>query len=387
VISICSTDNQTCNSFSFVLVQNIGQASLTPDFKIKRDIQLENLRKSYSNRKVLVTGGASFIGSHLVESLVGDGAVVTVADDLSSGRIDNLASCMEEIDFVQCDLRNTEAAEGVVQGQQTVFHLANVHGGRGFIETHPGEIVQNLLIDGNVFRACWKSAVENVCYASSACVYPTFMQGRNLDRQARFLSEEMADPFVEGGAAADGVYGWCKLMGEMALASYHKQFGLRGVSCRLFTVYGPRENESHAIVAFMARALTRQDPFVIWGSGQQDRNFTYVSDAVEGLKRAASRIFDGSAINIGTDEITSVRSAAELICELEGYRPSQFFCDTTKPEGVFARAASVRKQMEVLGWRPSVSFKDGIRYTFAHYRASNTVAEIEAGLQERLFAR
>lgn len=362
-------------------------ARLTPDFQIKRNIPLENLRRSYANRKVLVTGGASFIGSHLVESLVGDGAVVTVADDLSSGRIDNLASCMEEIDFFQCDLRNTGAAERVIQGQQTVFHLANVHGGRGFIETHPGEIVQNLLIDGSVFRACWKSTVENVCYASSACVYPTFMQGRDLDRQVRFLSEEMADPFAEGAAAADGVYGWCKLMGEMALASYHRQFGLRGVSCRLFTVYGPRENESHAIVAFMARALARQDPFVIWGSGQQDRNFTYVSDAVEGLKRAASRIFDGSAINIGTDEITSVLSAAKLVCELEGCQPSQFYCDTTKPEGVFARAASVRRQLEILGWKPSVSFKDGIRDTFAHYRTSNTVDEIASGLQERLFAR
>ncbi len=342
---------------------------------------------SYANKKILVTGGASFIGSHLVESLVADGACVTVVDDLSSGRIEHLASCIGDINFINSDLRNSESAAAAVKGQQIVFHLANIHGGRGFIETHPGEIVQNMVIDGNVFRACWENDVENVCYASSACVYPTYMQDRDTDRQIRFLSEEMADPFIEGRASADGVYGWCKLMGEMALSSYHKQYGLRGVSCRLFTVYGPRENESHAIVAFIARAILRQDPFVIWGSGQQDRNFTFVSDVVEGLKRATSRIFDASAINIGTDEITSVYSAAKLICEVEGYLPSEFYFDTTKPEGVFARAASVEKQLALLGWKPSVSFADGIRETIAHYRSANTRFQIETNLKEGLFAR
>ncbi len=342
---------------------------------------------SYTNKRILVTGGASFIGSHLVESLVAEGASVTVADDLSSGRIEHLASCIKDIAFIKCDLRNTESASLATKGQQTVFHLANIHGGRGFIETHPGEISQNLLIDGNVFRACLESQVENVCYASSACVYPTYMQGSDPERRVRHLSEEMADPFIEGRAAADGVYGWCKLMGEMSLSSYHKQFGLRGVSCRLFTVYGPRENESHAIVAFVARAISRQDPFVIWGSGGQDRNFTYVSDAVEGIKRAASRVFDGSAINIGTDEVTTVLSAAKIICEAEGYLPAQFYFDTTKPEGVYARAASVKKQEDLLGWRPTVSFKDGARETIAHYRRSNSRKQIETNLKEKLFAR
>lgn len=156
------------------------------------------------------------------------------------------------------------------------------------------------------------------------------------NKQARYLSEEMADPFAQGGAMADGEYGWGKFMGEMTKA-YNKQYGQKGVSCRLFTVYGPRENESHAIIAFIAKALARQDPFEIWGSGQQDRNFTYVDDVVDGLLLAAARIHDCRAVNIGTSEIVKIIDAAKSVCDAVGFQPNSFHFDRSKPEGVHAR--------------------------------------------------
>ncbi len=268
-----------------------------------------------------------------------------------------------------------------------MFHLANIHGGRGFIESHPGEIAQNLVIDGNVFRAADACKVERVCFASSACAYPTTLQTADTSTQARFLSEEMADPFKPGCALADGEYGWAKLMGEMSLHAHHKQFGLRGVSCRLFTVYGPRENETHAIIAFIAKALIRQDPFEIWGSGQQDRNFTSVSDVVDGLMLAAERITDCRAINIGTDEIIRILDAARITCEIVGHTPSRFFCDTSKPEGVHARAASVAMQERVLGWRPKVAFRDGIRKTIDWFAATRDIAALKRDLGVLLMER
>lgn len=341
----------------------------------------------YKNKRVLVTGGCSFIGSYLVESLLEDGAIVKVVDDLSSGRLKNIESCMARIDFVRGDLRLSHVAADVTKDIDIVFHLANIHGGRGFIETHPGEISQNLLIDGNVFYHSHLNGVERICYASSACVYPTTVQVSDPNRQIRYLSEELAHPFTEHCALADGEYGWGKLMGEMTLSSYHKQFHQKGVSCRLFTVYGPRENESHAIIAFIAKALIRQDPYEIWGSGQQDRNFTYVADVVEGLKRAAVKIDDCRSVNIGTNEITKIFDAARTVCEIVGHTPSSFFFDRSKPEGVYARAAATANQEKWLQWQPTVSFKEGIARTIEWYRSQKTIPEIEGAVINMLFKR
>ena len=341
----------------------------------------------FQSKKVLVTGGCSFIGSHLVESLVADGADVTVVDDLSSGKLENIEAVNNKVRFILGDLRESRVASECTKDKDLVFHLANIHGGRGFIETHPGEICQNFLIDGNIFYHAHLNKVDRICYVSSACAYPTSLQTADPSRQQRYLSEEMADPFQEGSALADGEYGWAKFMGEMALKGYHRQFAQKGVSCRLFTVYGPRENESHAIIAFIAKALTRQDPFEIWGSGQQDRNFTYVADVVEGLKLAAANISDCRAVNIGTDEITKVIDAAKIVCELTGHTSGNFKFDPSKPEGVHARAASIKNQESWLAWKPGVSFKEGILQTVSWYQNKRTTDEMLDIVRNRLFDR
>ena len=341
----------------------------------------------YADKKILVTGGASFIGSHLVDELVRHGANVTVVDDLSSGRLENLHESGDKIEIIRGDLRDQAVADEATKNKQVVFHLANIHGGRGFIETHPGELVQNFLIDGNVFYSSYRNQVERVCFTSSACAYPTTLQTADTRKQVRYLSEEMADPFKEGAALADGEYGWAKFMGEMSLKAYNKQFGLKGVSCRLFTVYGPRENESHAIIAFIGKALLEQDPFEIWGTGQQDRNFTYVDDIVQGLMLAAERISDCRSVNIGTDEITKIIDAAKLVCEIVGHTPSRFLCDTSKPEGVHARAASTKNQEAWLAWRPAVTFRQGIRKTIEWYRKRVDIDALRRDLDRRLFER
>ena len=329
---------------------------------------------------MLVTGGASFIGSHMVDRLVAEGATVRVADDLSSGMLENLSESIERIEFLLGDLRDRDFAREAVAKQDIVFHLAAAHGGRGFIDTHPADCASNLVLDGVVFDEAWRANVQRVCFASSACVYPVNLQERRPDGNTILLREEWADPFVEGAASADGEYGWAKLMGEMTLKAYWKQHSMRSVSCRLFTAYGERENETHAVIALIAKAFVEMDPYEIWGDGQQDRNFTYVGDIVEGMLRATLSIDDARPVNIGTGEHIKIIDAARMIFAETGFAPSDIFFDTSKPVGVYSRAADLTRARAELGWEPDVSFADGLRRTIEWYYAVRDRAEIESKL-------
>jgi len=336
-----------------------------------------------------VTGGASFIGSHLVEKLAELGAKVTVADDLSSGTLANLSQTEESIVFRKGDLKDRNFAESVVEGTDVVFHLAARHGGRGYIASHPADCASNMAIDSTVIDASWKRGVERVCFASSACVYPKSLQSRNERLQAPgvLLREEDADPFIEGRAYADEEYGWAKLMGEMTLRAYHRQHGLCGVSCRIFTSYGPRENETHAIIALIAKAFIQMDPYEVWGSGNQDRNFTYVDDTVEGLIRASEKIDDATPINIGTGDHITIKDATKLIFQLVGFEPRNIRYDTTKPEGVFSRAADLTLCKELLGWVPKTSFIEGLEKTIKWYVGARQPEDVRSQLNELLYER
>jgi len=337
--------------------------------------------------KVLVTGGASFIGSHLVDRLVSLGANVRVADDFSSGRIENLEQSHRAIELCEGDLRDRNFTKQVMQGIEYVFHLAACHGGRGFIDTHPADCASNLVLDGIVFDEAWRAKVERVCFASSACVYPTNLQEAPIEGKTIYLKEEWADPFKQGAAAADGEYGWAKLMGEMTLQAYWKQYGLKSVSCRLFTAYGERENETHAVIALIAKAFVKMDPYEIWGNGQQDRNFTYVGDIVEGMIHAAEKIEDASAVNVGTAEHIKIIDAVKMIFAETGFTPKELNFDTSKPVGVFSRAADLTLARKQFNWEPATSFEEGLRRTIEWYYASRDLTKVAAQLEVLLTER
>jgi len=335
---------------------------------------------NWSNKRVLVTGGASFIGSHLVDKLVGLGASIRVADDLSSGTIENLCDSLASIEFRKGDLADRDFTEQAMEDVEIVFHLAACHGGRGFIDTHPADCASNLVLDGVVFDEARRAGVDRVCFASSACVYPTNLQVAPVNGSAVYLREEWANPFRAGCAAADGEYGWAKLMGEMSLHAYWKQYGLKSVSCRLFTAYGERENETHAVIALIAKAFIKMEPYEIWGNGEQDRNFTYVGDIVEGMIRAAENIEDSSAVNIGTAEHIKIIDAARMIFMETGVTPHSIAFDTSKPVGVVSRAADLTRTRQLLGWEPQTSFKDGLRRAIEWYYREHDFTEVASRL-------
>ena len=326
---------------------------------------------TWSGKQVLVTGGASFIGSHLTEALVAAGALVTVVDDLSSGKLENLANA-RGVTFVKLDLEHPDPRElsAAFRGQGVIFHLAAVHGGRGYIDSHPADVASNFAIDHHVMEAALKGGAERVVYASSACVYPPQLQ---TDTASTYLLKEedsdleAQDPFL----SADLEYGWAKLMGEMQLRAFRRQYGLKGCSLRFVTAYGERENESHAIIALIYKAFERSDPFPVWGDGSQLRDFTYVGDIVSGTLRAAEVLDNAEAVNLGTGERHRLSEVANTILDMMDFHPVIVF-DRSSPTGVVNRALDISKAQKLLGWRPSVTLREGLRRTIDWYVQTHT---------------
>jgi nucleoside-diphosphate-sugar epimerase len=346
--------------------------------------KVENrLANAYSGRRILVTGGASFIGSHLCELLVKSGGKVTVADDLSSGRRENLSAIASLITFLKGDLRHPEFAAAAVVEQEVVFHLAALHGGRGYIDTYPIECTNNMMLDHIVFSAAADSGVRKIAYASSACTYPTSLL---TDESSRLLLKESDANFDEPGKAfPDGEYGWAKLMGELQLRAFWKQKGISAAACRLFNVYGERENESHAVIALIAKAAARLDPFPIWGDGLQTRNFTYVQDTIAGLALSGAELKGFDVINVGTDKHYTILDLLEEIFRAVDWRPKTIEKQLDKPVGVKSRAADVTKCNKLLGWAPNYSLREGVERTVSWY--VNTFGQGDAQIIERKLMR
>jgi nucleoside-diphosphate-sugar epimerase len=334
-------------------------------------------------KRVLVTGGASFISSHLIDELVSKGArTIRVVDDLTSGRLANIQGHIDAgiVEFRKEDLLLPGAPQRAVEGMDVVFHLAAIHGGRGYVDLHQAPCSQNIAMDGMLVKAAYEAGVEKFVFASSGCVYPNFIQ-QDVSQEL-YLTEEMVGPPYD----ADNMYGWAKLMTEMTLQAYARDFGFKSASCRFFTVYGERGVENHAVIAMIARAFVRQNPFEVWGDGTQIRNWTYVGDIVRGMVLAAEKIDDGTAINLGTEERTRVIDAVHEVLRYTGHE-AEIKLLPHMPTGPLNRVASNRKAKELLGWEPQMKFMDGLHRTIDWYFGSRERETVSGYLQEMLTER
>lgn len=336
----------------------------------------------WGSARVLVTGGASFIGSHLVDALVAKGARVRVVDNLSSGRLDNIRGHVDagRVEFVHADLNDPHVADNAVRGSDVVFHLAADHGGRGYVDLHQVACATNLMLDGLVFRACHKARVGKVVYASSGCVYPNHLQ--TDPGQILYLTEDLVGPPYD----ADNMYGWAKLMAEMTLRAYTEETGMKTANCRYFTVYGDRGHENHAVIAMIARAFVKQSPYVVWGNGEQIRNWTHVSDIVSGTILAAEKIDDGAAVNLGTMERTRVIDAAREVLRYTGHH-AEIELHPEMPTGPMNRVADNALAKMLLGWEPQVTFMDGLHRTIDWYFKEKDRELIASALATKLTER
>jgi nucleoside-diphosphate-sugar epimerase len=231
-----------------------------------------------------------------------------------------------------------------------------------------------------MFRACLQENVEKVVFASSGCIYPNYIQ--RDPNEILYLTEDKAGPPYD----ADNLYGWAKLMAEMTLQAYHRDYGLKAASCRYFTVYGPRGHENHAVIAMIARSFVRQNPFVVWGNGEQIRNWTHVDDIVSGTICTAEVINDGTAVNLGTMERTRVLDAAHEVLRYTGHKAA-IELHPEMPTGPMNRVADNSLAKRLLGWEPKVNFMSGLRSTIDWYFSTKdrkkVAAELETLLTER----
>jgi nucleoside-diphosphate-sugar epimerase len=335
---------------------------------------VDDHQHNWIDKNVLVTGGSSFIGSHLVDKLVSLGANVTIVDDLSSGNLENLSSVKNRIKFIKKDLeyiRKDELKE-IFNDRNIIFHLAAVHGGRGYIQNHPADVCSNLSIDHHVFEAASEIGgnMENLVFASTACVYPNDMQ-KTIGGKYKLKESDSNPRLMDSYMSADIEYGWGKLMSEMQLNAFINQYGIKGCPVRFVTAYGPRENESHAIIALIYKAMQTMNPYTIWGNGQQERDFTYVEDIVEGTILASERVFDGTPINLGTGKKYKLIDVAESIFKLLDWRPANIKFEKSMPVGPLSRALDNTRARELLGWEPKFSLEQGLAKTIEWYRSTH----------------
>jgi nucleoside-diphosphate-sugar epimerase len=321
--------------------------------------------------KIFLTGAAGMLASEIISNFKKQGAVLILRD---------IHQRLPDIDKLDV----TDAGEVAAQIKNVkpdyVFHLAADHGGRGYVDLHQVECSTNLILDGMIFKAAYEARVQKVVYASSGCVYPNHIQMNPADEI--FLTEDMVGPPYD----ADNLYGWAKLMGELTLKSYYKQFGMKSACCRYFTVYGPRGVENHAVIAMIARAFIGDDPFEVWGTGEQVRNWTYIDDIVAGTILAAEKIDDATAINLGTTERIRVMDAVDEVLRYTGHK-AKIVTRPEMPTGPLNRVADNSLAKKLLGWQPVVNFMDGLHRTIDWYYANKDRDQVKSILRRMLIER
>jgi len=310
-----------------------------------------------TERLALVTGGAGFIGGHLVEGLLEAGWSVRVIDDLSTGSERNLARVMDRIEFVRGDIRDVDVLERITDGAEVVFHQAAMASVPRSVEMPL--LTNSINIDGTllVLEVARKSGARRVVYAASSSAY----------------GETEVLPKVETlPAAPRSPYALQKYAGEVYCRLYTELYGLETVSLRYFNIFGPRQdpNSEYAAVIprFVTAALAGRQP-VIYGDGNQTRDFTFVENAVAAnLLAADAERASGSVINIAAGERTSLNDLWRNIRELVGSDIEPRY--TAPREGdVRDSLADLTRASDLLGYRPEIDLDAGLGRTIAGFRS------------------
>lgn len=312
----------------------------------------------WSDSRVLVTGGAGFIGSHLVKKLLNLGCEVYVADNFSRGSKENLEPFLDKIHLYPVDLTKLENCLRVTKDVDYVFHLAAAVGGIHYIKKeNVGGSTPSLLMNTNMLEAARINDIKKFLFTSSACVY------REKNSSLNKFKEEDAYP-----ANPLTTYGWVKLMGEIQCRSYYLDYGIKSSVVRIFNAYGEKENLdskwSHVIPSLIRKAiLYPKEEFRIFGDGSQERAFLYIKDCIDGLLLSMEKITDADPINMGSEEIVSINELATKIIKLSGKNIDVKY-DQYGPQGTYRYCADITKMKKVLGWEPQISLDEGLRRTY-----------------------
>jgi len=305
----------------------------------------------------LVTGGAGFIGSHLVEELVRRGERVRVVDNLMTGKRQNIVH-VPSVEFVEGDLADLDVAQRAVMGIDYVLHQAAIPSVPRSVQDPVTSNRANIEASLNILVAARDAGVRRLVYAGSSSVYgnsPTL-------------------PKVETMATAPlSPYALQKLVAEQYCQMFTRLYGLETVTIRYFNVFGPRQDPSSpysGVISLFISALCDGRRPTIFGDGEHTRDFTYVANVVDGVLRACTAdSASGEVINVATGGRASLNTLFQTIRELVGAGVEPIYADP-RPGDVRDSQADISKARRILGYQPIVSFQEGLARTVAWYRNS-----------------
>ncbi|MCP4362246.1 MAG: NAD-dependent epimerase/dehydratase family protein [Chloroflexi bacterium] len=301
---------------------------------------------------VLVTGGAGFIGSHLTAALIEQGVNVRVLDNLSTGSPENLAGL--PVSLIEGDIADAETVLSAVSGCDLIFHLAALVSVPLSIKNPSANHRTNITGAFNVFEAARQCGVRRVIYASSAAVYG------NPSRLPVY-EDDVLVPISPYAAA--------KRMNELLAATYAVTYQMEFVGLRYMNVFGPRQDPASpysGVLSIFCRAALNGDSCIIFGDGEQTRDFIYVADVVAANLLAAnlpsSRLFNGLVVNIGRGEQTNLKQIVALLSELT-QRPIPIIFQPERQGDIKHSVANIDRAKEVLSFQPGTAVKTGLRNT------------------------
>ncbi len=308
--------------------------------------------------RYLVTGGAGFIGSHVVSELVRRGHNVTVLDDLSAGKEANLAEVAAKVQFLRASITDLDACHKAALGCDYVIHLA----ARTSVPRSVADPLESnrINIDGtlNVLVAARDAKVKRIVFAASSSAYG---ESPTLPKVETMASEPISP------------YGVTKLAGEVYMKAFGRSYGLENVSLRYFNVFGPRQDPNSPYSGVLSRfclALLRGEQPVIFGDGEQTRDFTYIANVVDATLRAAEAPgASGLVCNVGTSGRFSLNYTLELLGKITG-KPAKAKYEAPRTGDIRDSQADISLAQKALGYVPSVDFEEGLRRTWEWYKSS-----------------
>ena len=293
-------------------------------------------------KKVLITGGAGFIGSNLVDSLLKENVSLVILDNYSTGRIQNLEHIKKDIEIIECDISIKSDWTQKFKDVDCVFHLAALADIVPSIENPTNYFNSNVTGTFNVLQACTENDVKRFIYSASSSCYG--------------IPDKYPTPEISK-IKPQYPYALTKYLGEELVLHWCKVYNLSSLSLRFFNVYGPRSRTSGTYGAvfgvFLAQKLANK-PFTVVGDGEQTRDFTFVSDIVDALICAAKSNIKGEVINIGSGNTYSVNKLVELLKGEKIYIPKR----PGEPDCTWADISKVKK---LLKWEPQIKFEKGIK--------------------------
>ena len=311
----------------------------------------------------LVTGGAGFIGSHMVEELVRRGETVRVLDNLATGKTANLASIAGRIDFQEADIRDLEAISPNFRDTQYVIHLAALPSVARSVDDPLTANEVNVTGTLNVLLAARDAGVKRLVFAASAAAYgdnPTMPRVETLT----------PDPLSP--------YALAKVAGEYYCRVFTTIYGLETVALRFFNIFGPRQNPDSPYTGVLSKfipAYERGKTPVIFGDGEQSRDFTYVDNVVDATLRACTApAAPGKVINVGVGRSYTLNQTITILNHIFGQNVEPRYVDA-RPGDARHSLADISLARKVLGYEPLVSFEEGLRRTVEWFRAEERLAD------------